>query len=100
MPPEHDIPVNGVTTPSSRAPVATATLNVDPGGNCPCTARLFSGCFLSWTSARHSSRRIPRANTFGSYAGCETVPSFTYGEITMSGTRGPRPNWSTPGGGT
>src|SRR5256885_7848015 len=66
MPPVQVTPVKGVTTPSSSAPVATATLKVEPGGNTPCTARLLSGCFLSSTSVRHSALRMPRANTLGS----------------------------------
>ena len=32
MPPLHETLVKGVTTFSSSAPVATATLKVDPGG--------------------------------------------------------------------
>src|ERR1051326_3851490 len=60
MPPVQVMPVNGVTTPSSSAPVATATLKVDPGGNWPCTARLLSGCLASCTSARHLEVPIER----------------------------------------
>ena len=73
MPPEHEKPGAAVTAPSSSAPVATAILKVEPGGNCPCTARLLRGRWRSWTSARHSSGRMPRAKTFGSKAGWETM---------------------------
>ena len=47
MPPLQETLVDGVATPRSSAAAATAILNVDPGGNCPCTARLFRGCLGS-----------------------------------------------------
>src|SRR5262249_52688538 len=49
-----------------RAAVPTAILKVDPGGNCPWTARLLRGCFGSCTRLRHSSRWMPRVKMFAS----------------------------------
>ncbi len=55
--------------PSSSAAVATTTLNVDPGGYRPCSARSSSGWSLSVVREAHSAWSMPEANVFGSYSG-------------------------------
>ena len=60
---------SGVTTPSSSAAIAIATLKVDPGEYLPCSARWFSGRSLSRLSRPHVSPSMPRAKTFGIVGG-------------------------------
>ena len=65
-PPGHATRKSGVTTPSSSAATAIATLKVDPGEYRPCSARWFSGRSRSRLSRPQVSPSMPRAKTFGS----------------------------------
>src|SRR3990167_9253111 len=53
----------------SRAAEATTILNVEPGGYCPCRARLVSGWCGSVTICSHTAAVRPRDRVLGSKVG-------------------------------
>ncbi len=59
-----------VTTPASSAAIANSGFTVEPGGYTPRIARSYIGRFGSSVNAMYSARESPRANRFGSNAGC------------------------------
>ena len=78
LPPKPQPPVQLTSRfafPVSSPASDMASLNVEPGGNCPWSARLFSGLSLSVVRYCQSFRVRPTGNMFGSKPGFETIAS-------------------------